>query len=140
MNGQTVTVCLAGPDGHRRQELEGLPQSGNGVFGPEQARLAAEDWVDELELVDTLPGRPGAIGARCLGPTSKKAECQRGPSNATRCVNLYQSIADTFVQLFRPDGSGLIGSRDGIRTNRGFAKEPSMNELDKFCPPQDSQQ
>ncbi len=38
------------------QELEGLPQSGNGVFGPEQARLAAEDWVDELELVDTLPG------------------------------------------------------------------------------------
>jgi hypothetical protein len=25
-------------------------------FGPEQARLAAEDWVDELELMDTLPG------------------------------------------------------------------------------------
>jgi len=25
-------------------------------FGPEQARLAAEDWVDELELMDALPG------------------------------------------------------------------------------------
>ena len=26
------------------------------LFGPEQARIAAEGWVDELELVDTLPG------------------------------------------------------------------------------------
>ena len=26
------------------------------VFGPEQARTAAEDWVDELELMDALPG------------------------------------------------------------------------------------
>ena len=26
------------------------------VFGPEQARIAAEDWVDELELMDDLPG------------------------------------------------------------------------------------
>jgi len=25
-------------------------------FGPEQARLAAEDWVDVLELMDALPG------------------------------------------------------------------------------------
>jgi hypothetical protein len=29
------------------------------LFGPEQARIAAEDWVDELELVDTLPGPTG---------------------------------------------------------------------------------
>ena len=26
------------------------------LFGPEQARLAAEDWIDELELMDALPG------------------------------------------------------------------------------------
>ena len=26
------------------------------LFGPEQARLAADDWVDELELMDALPG------------------------------------------------------------------------------------
>ena len=26
------------------------------LFGPEQARLAAEDWVHELELMDALPG------------------------------------------------------------------------------------
>jgi hypothetical protein len=24
------------------------------LFGPEQARVAAEDWVDELEFVDIL--------------------------------------------------------------------------------------
>ena len=26
------------------------------LFGSEQARLAAEDWLDELVLVETLPG------------------------------------------------------------------------------------
>ena len=26
------------------------------LFGPEQARLAADAWVDELELMDALPG------------------------------------------------------------------------------------
>ena len=26
------------------------------LFGPEQARLAAEYWVDELELMEALPG------------------------------------------------------------------------------------
>src|SRR5580692_9423031 len=26
------------------------------LFGPAQARLAAEDWVDQLELMDALPG------------------------------------------------------------------------------------
>jgi len=69
------------------QELEGLPQSGYGVFGPEQATLAAEDWVDELELMDTLPGTTRRDWARCLGPASKAAECRRAPSNATRCVD-----------------------------------------------------
>ena len=26
------------------------------LFGPEQARLAADDWINELELMDGLPG------------------------------------------------------------------------------------
>jgi hypothetical protein len=26
------------------------------LFGPEQARLAADDWINELELMDDLPG------------------------------------------------------------------------------------
>ena len=56
MNWETVTVCLAGVMVIARQELEGFPQSGYGVLGPEQARLAAEDRVDELDLMDRLLG------------------------------------------------------------------------------------
>ncbi len=26
------------------------------LFGPEQARLAADDWINELELMDGFPG------------------------------------------------------------------------------------
>ena len=26
------------------------------LFGPEQARLSVEDWLEELESLDTLPG------------------------------------------------------------------------------------
>jgi hypothetical protein len=56
------------------------------LFGPEQARVAAEDWVDKLEFVDILPEPAGrdwrsvtiAAAARC-----KAAECRRGSSNAT---------------------------------------------------------
>ena len=56
------------------------------LFGPEQARVAAEDWVDELEFVDVLPERAGrdwrsvtiAAAARLAS-----AECRRGSSNAT---------------------------------------------------------
>src|ERR1700694_4938093 len=29
------------------------------LFGPEQARVAAEDWVDELEFVDIFPEQAG---------------------------------------------------------------------------------
>lgn len=38
------------------RELGALIRAVTELFGPEQARLAAEDWVDELELMDALPG------------------------------------------------------------------------------------
>jgi len=61
------------------------------LFGPEQARIAAEDSVDEMELVDTITWTDQArleIGhCRCLGPPCKAAEYRRGPSNAMRCVD-----------------------------------------------------
>jgi hypothetical protein len=41
------------------RELGAFIRAVTELFGPEQARLAAEDWVDELELVDTLPGPTG---------------------------------------------------------------------------------
>jgi hypothetical protein len=38
------------------RELGAFIRAVTELFGPEQARLAAEDWVDELELMDALPG------------------------------------------------------------------------------------
>ena len=38
------------------QELGAFIRAVTELFGPEQARFAAEDWVDELELMDALPG------------------------------------------------------------------------------------
>jgi hypothetical protein len=37
------------------QELGAFIRAVTELFGPELARLAAEDWVDELELMDALP-------------------------------------------------------------------------------------
>ena len=38
------------------RELGAFIRAVTELFGPEQARLAAEEWVDELELMDALPG------------------------------------------------------------------------------------
>ncbi len=38
------------------RELDAFIRAVTELFGPEQARSAAEDWVDELELRDALPG------------------------------------------------------------------------------------
>ena len=38
------------------RELGAFIRAVTDLFGPEQARLSAEDWVDELELMDALPG------------------------------------------------------------------------------------
>ncbi len=38
------------------RELGAFIRAVTELFGPEQARLAAEDWVEALELMDALPG------------------------------------------------------------------------------------
>ncbi len=38
------------------RELGAFIRAVTELFGPEQARLAADAWVDELELMDALPG------------------------------------------------------------------------------------
>ena len=42
-------------DAQGSKGLSGIPAT----FGPEQPRVAAEDWVDELEFVDILPEPAG---------------------------------------------------------------------------------
>jgi len=38
------------------QELGAFIRAVTELFGPEQARIATEDWIDEVELMDALPG------------------------------------------------------------------------------------
>jgi hypothetical protein len=38
------------------RELGAFIRAVTELFGPEQARLATEDWVDEVELRNALPG------------------------------------------------------------------------------------
>src|ERR1700679_2341592 len=96
-------------------ELRAFIRAVTELFGPEQARIAAEDSVDEMELVDTITwtdqARSGLGPDSCLGPACEAAEYRCGPSTVARCLNRYQSITDTFVQLFRPGWCGLIASR-----------------------------
>src|ERR1700760_2740468 len=39
-----------------KRELGAFIRAVTELFGPEQASLAAKDWVNELELMDALPG------------------------------------------------------------------------------------
>ena len=41
------------------RELGAFISAVRALFGAEQARLATEDWLDELVLMDTLPGLTG---------------------------------------------------------------------------------
>ena len=54
MNGKTGAdadlIALA------EQELGAFIGAVTELFGPEHARLAADDWINELELMDALPG------------------------------------------------------------------------------------
>jgi hypothetical protein len=38
------------------RELGAFIRAVTELFGPEQARLAADDWINELESMDDLPG------------------------------------------------------------------------------------
>jgi hypothetical protein len=70
------------------RELGAFIRAVTELFGPEQASLAAEDWVDELELMDALPGP----ASRDWGSVTVAASAQlarwlnTGVDPPTRCV------------------------------------------------------
>jgi hypothetical protein len=71
------------------------------LFGPEQARLAADDWINELEFMDVLPGPTErywrlvtvAAAAQLARRLSTGIE---GPTRGVVSAD-KQSITDTFV-------------------------------------------
>ena len=52
------------------------------LFGPEQAKLAAVDWIDELELMDDLPGPNerhwGAVTVAALAQLARRLNTEVG--------------------------------------------------------------
>jgi len=51
-DGPTFAKLMTMPE----RELGAFISAVTELFGPEQARLAAEDWLDELVSMETLPG------------------------------------------------------------------------------------
>ncbi len=68
------------------------------LFGSEQARLSAKDWLDELELMDSLPGSASrdwlrvtlAASARLASRLTAGRTIGRGTSR--RLIPKYRSI------------------------------------------------
>jgi hypothetical protein len=77
------------------RELGAFIRAVTELFGPEQARLAAEDWVDELELMDALP-RP----TRCdWGSVTVAASAQLARRLNTHVDRRTQHIASTDTKV-----------------------------------------
>jgi hypothetical protein len=54
MNGKTGAD--ADLTAFAERELRAFIRAVTELFGPEEARFAADAWIDELELMDALPG------------------------------------------------------------------------------------
>ena len=93
MNGK------AGADADLRaiaeRELGAFIRAVTESFGPEQARLAADDWVDELELMDALPGPTG----REWGEVTVAASAQLARRLNTGVDHLAPRVAPTDTKV-----------------------------------------
>ena len=77
------------------RELGAFIRAVTELFGPEQARLAAEDWVDELELIDALPG-PTRRDWRSV-TVAASAQLARRLNTDVQSSNAARSSTDTKV-------------------------------------------
>jgi hypothetical protein len=95
------------------RELASFIGAVTGLFGPEQAKLSAEDWLEESELIDSPPRSTSrdwqSVTIAAPGEAGKSAD-RRAASNAACRSDRYQSIANTIVQLFPIHASGLMRS------------------------------
>jgi len=73
------------------RHLAAFAQAVNGFYGPEQARQSAEDWLEELELMDWLQGEAPnwrqitiAAAARLADRIDTQSETDPGPHSTGR--------------------------------------------------------
>ena len=81
------------------RELSAFIAAVTELFGSEQARLSAQDWLDELESMD----RPTPFASRdwrtvTIVASARLATRLNGFGLAGHIDNRYKNIADTFVQ------------------------------------------
>jgi len=71
------------------------------LFGPEQARLAAEDWLEESELVDSPPRSTSrdwrAVTVAASARLANRLSVTLHHRSQIAIVIQYESIADTIV-------------------------------------------
>jgi hypothetical protein len=65
------------------------------LYGPEQARLAADDWIDELDVMDDLPGP----NKRHWGPVTVAAFARLARRLNTQVDCATQGVASTDTKV-----------------------------------------
>ena len=108
------------------RELSAFVRAVTELFGPEQARLSTEDWLDELELKDS-PLRATSRDYRAVTVAASARLANRGSlarDHRTLAASTDTKIfANTIVQLFRIRASVLI-SWPRNRTEAHCMEEP----------------
>ena len=108
------------------RELSAFMLAVTELFGPEQARLSAEDWLDESETngqpAESHQSRLASGHGSSLGPIGNWGDSSARSSNACR-IDRYERVADTIVQLFRIRVSGVCVRRLTLthHTHPGYA-------------------
>jgi hypothetical protein len=98
------------------RELSAFMLAVTELLGPEQARLSAEDWLDESEQMDS-PQRATsrdwrAVTVAALARLATGGDSSARSPNACR-IDRYEGVADTIVQLSRIRVSGVMPHRSG---------------------------
>lgn len=101
------------------RELSAFISAVTQMFGPEQARVSTEDWLEESELMDGPPRSTNrnwrSVTIAGFGSIGKSSRCRSASAEIHRCIDRYQGIANTIVQLFRSHSSGLMLSSKPMR-------------------------
>jgi hypothetical protein len=87
------------------RELSAFIRAVTELFGPEQARLSTEDWLDQSELMDS-PHRATRKEWRAVTIAASARL-----ANRETLARDHRGFANTIVQLFRIRASGVMAQR-----------------------------
>ena len=93
------------------RELSAFFSAVAGSFGPEEATLAAKDWLQQLEAIKTLPDSPGQLRLLSISAAVKLAK------RVTRCLLIVGLclVVTGAVNAQTPDPSPVDAPQPGVR-------------------------